>query len=154
MITDKRTFCFLVASTLLLAACDLPFLNDEEAKIEAKRQAEGMAVGSGCRYSSRALEECYGMNPKMSKAAILSGWREMDGYMRENNILVASPEAGDAAAKKDEGAEEAKPKAAEPAAAQDPAKAAEAAPAPDAAAAKESHAKQGVVIHKRPKHVA
>ena len=152
MITNKRTFLFLLASTLLLAACDLPFLNDEEAKIDAKRQAEGMAVGSGCRYSSRALEECYGLNPKMSKAAILNGWRDMDGYMRENNILVSSPEAADAA-KKSEGAD-AKPKAAESAPAQDPAKAAEAAPAADTAAPKEAQAKQGVPNRKQAKHVA
>ncbi len=148
MITNKRTFSLLVASTLLLAACDLPFLNDDEAKIEAKRQAEGMAVGSGCRYSNRALEECYGMNPKMSKAAILNGWRDMDGYMRDNNIVVASPESADAAAKKTEGAE-GKPNAAtDPAPAQDPAKAADAAPAKDAPA------KQGVAAQKHAKHMA
>lgn len=126
-----RRLVLLLSSTLLLAACDLPFLSDEEAKIEAKRQAEGMAVGSGCRYSSRPLEECYTMNPKTSKAAILNGWREMDAYMRENNIAAAgSPESADAAKKSE--ADEAKPKSSEAAPPEAP-KAADAAPAAGAA---------------------
>lgn len=145
MTTRKRTIFFVVAPTLLLAACDLPFLSDEEAKIEARRQAEGMAVGSGCRYSSRPLEECYGMNPKTSKAAILAGWREMDAYMRENNIVVAGPETPEAA-KKNEA--EGKPKAEAPA---EPAKAAEAAPPAGATPPKEAQAQPGA--QKRPKVV-
>lgn len=147
MIIDNgtRRLCLLLSSTLLLAACDIPFLGDEEAKIEAKRQAEGMAIGSGCRYSSRAIEECYGMNPKTSKAAILNGWRDMDAYMRENNIVVASPEAADAAK-----APEAKPKAeAEPAA--EAPKAAEA--APPAGAAKKTHGTQGMNATRPAKHM-
>ncbi|HEX8961498.1 MAG TPA: hypothetical protein VF801_00735 [Rhodocyclaceae bacterium] len=125
MIIDRRALLLLLSSTLLLAACDVPFLGDEEAKIEAKRQAEGMAIGSGCRYSSRLIEDCYTMNPKVSKAAILNGWREMDSYMRENNIVVATPDNPDA--KKNE-AEAPKPAAEAPAAPEAP-KAAEAAPA-------------------------
>jgi hypothetical protein len=141
-----RNLFFVVAPALLLSACDLSFL-DEEAKIEAKKQAEGMAVGSGCRYSSRPLEDCYSMNPKMSKAAILNGWREMDAYMRENNIVSATP-PGEAAApaKKAEEAADAEAPAAEPA------KAAEAPPeaaAPEAA--KTPAPNRGAA--KQPKHV-
>jgi hypothetical protein len=123
-IIEQRAILLLLSSTLLLAACDVPFLSDEEAKIEAKRQAEGMAIGSGCRYSSRPLEDCYTMNPKVSKAAILNGWRDMDAYMRENNIVVAAPENPEA--KKSE-TEAPKPAAEAPAAPEAP-KAAEAAP--------------------------
>lgn len=108
-------------------------MSDEEAKIEAKRQAEGMAVGSGCRYSSRAIEECFGLNPKMSKAAILNGWREMDGYMRENNIVVAAPEGDEDTARKSEEAAP-KTKGAGAAPEQSPAQAAEA-PSPSGTAA-------------------
>lgn len=82
----------LALCTLPLAACDLLGLNDD-ARIAAAREAEGKAVGAACRYSGRALEECYGMNPKTSKAAIFAGWRDMDGYMRENNIRIVSPES-------------------------------------------------------------
>jgi hypothetical protein len=140
VIIDKRTLSLLLSSTLLLAACDIPFLGDEEAKIEAKRQAEGMAIGSGCRYSSRLIEECYTMNPKVSKAAILNGWREMDAYMRENNIVVAGPEAPDAAKKSD--AEAPKP-AAEAAPAAEAPKAAEATPS-GPAAPKKTQGTQGL----------
>ena len=129
MTSNQQIRLLLALSTLLLAACDLPFLNDDEARIEAKREAEGKAVGSGCRYSGRALEDCYGMNPKMSKAAMLAGWRDMDGYMRENNIQIVSPDTGE------QKNEEAKPKAAEAPAAEDKAKAVEAPAAADKAKA-------------------
>ena len=142
---NKRSIFLLAASSLLLAGCDLPFLADQEAKLEAKRQAEGMAVGSGCRYSGRALEECYGMNPKMSKAAIFNGWREMDGYMRENNIQVVAPEIPEPAVKPAP-AEEPKPKAAEAPASEEKPKAAE--------APKEVPVKPGVRMRKQPRRVA
>lgn len=116
MTFKNRNLIALALCTLPLAACDLLGLNDD-ARIAAAREAEGKAVGAACRYSGRALEECYGMNPKTSKAAIFAGWRDMDGYMRENNIQIVSPE----------GAEEAQPAKAGPAAEQAP-KAAEAPP--------------------------
>jgi len=152
VIIDKRTatYCLLLSSTLLLTACNLPFMNDEEARIEAKRQAEGMAVGSGCRYSSRALEECYGMNPKTSKAAILNGWRDMDAYIRENNIVIAGPETPEATTKKSDAAEPA-PKGAQ--AAPDAPKAAEAAPPAGTAAPKRTQGTQGFDLRKPLKHM-
>lgn len=150
MIIDKRTLFLLLSSTLLLAACDLPF--DEQAKIEAKRQAEGVAIGNGCRYSSRSLEECYNMNPKVSKATILSGWREMDAYMRENNIVVAAPENPNPDAAKKSEADEAKP-AAEAAPAPETPKAAEAAPPGAAAPKKTQGAPQGLDQRKPLKHM-
>lgn len=147
-----RHLFFVIASALLLSACDLSFL-DEEAKIEAKKQAEGMAVGSGCRYSSRPLEDCYGMNPKMSKAAILNGWREMDAYMRENNIVSATPPGEAAPAKKPEDGE-VKPTADGAAAEAEPTKAVEA-PAEtgtqEAATPQAPTPKRGT--HKQPKRV-
>lgn len=84
----------LALCTLPLAACDLLGFNDD-ARIAAAREAEGKAVGGACRHSGRALEECYGLNPKTSKAAIFAGWRDMDGYMRENNIQIVSPEGAE-----------------------------------------------------------
>lgn len=116
MTFKNRNLIALALCTLPLAACDLLGLNDD-ARIAAAREAEGRAVGGACRHSGRALEECYGMNPKTSKAAIFAGWRDMDGYMRENNIQIVSPE----------GAEEPQPAKAGPAADQAP-KAAEAQP--------------------------
>jgi hypothetical protein len=75
---------------LFLAGCEqLGF--DDPARIAAVREAEGKAVGGACRHSGRALEDCYAINPKASKAAIFAGWRDMDAYMRENNIQVVIP---------------------------------------------------------------
>ena len=71
--------------TLGLAGCDLSAL-DNSAQIEAKKMADGQAIGSGCRHAMRSIEACYQNHPKASKAAIFEGWREMDGYMREKNI--------------------------------------------------------------------
>jgi len=79
---------FLYLLTLLsLAGCDQLGL-ETPATAAAAKEAEGRAVGSACRHSGRALEDCYTLNPKAHKAAVFSGWRDMDAYMRENNIEV------------------------------------------------------------------
>ena len=85
---------------LALAGCDLSAL-DGSAQIAAAKEAEGKAIGSACRHSGRALEECYAKNMKISKAAIFTGWREMDGYMRENNIEIIVPATAAAPAEPD-----------------------------------------------------
>ena len=38
-----------------------------------------------------ALEDCYKLNPKAMKAAVFDGWKDMDAYMRENNIAPVAP---------------------------------------------------------------
>jgi len=75
----------LLLIPLALAACEQLGL-DDQAKIAAAREADGRAIGNACRQTGRVLEECYALNPKYQKAAIFNGWREMDGYMRENKI--------------------------------------------------------------------
>jgi hypothetical protein len=47
------------------------------------------------------------MNPKAVKAAVYAGWRDMDAYMRENNIKAVVPDLVDAPT----GGQEAKPAA-------------------------------------------
>ena len=64
---------------------------DTPAKQAARREADGRAIGAGCRHTQRSLEDCYAANPRAAKAAIFAGWREMDEYMRENNIPAAPP---------------------------------------------------------------
>ena len=80
--------------TLGLAGCDLSAL-DNSAQIEAKKVADGKAIGSGCRHAVRSIEECYQNNPKASKAAVFEGWRDMDAYMREKNIEGMPASGGD-----------------------------------------------------------
>lgn len=73
---------FLMA--VLLAGCEIPGL-EPDPRI-ARREAEARAIGSACRYGLRGIEDCYELNDDESKAAIFSGWKEMDEYMRENKI--------------------------------------------------------------------
>lgn len=74
----------LVASTALLAGCEIPGMGPDP-KI-AQREAEAKAVGGACRHALRGPEDCYALNPKSAKAAVFAGWKEMDAYMRENKL--------------------------------------------------------------------
>ena len=86
----------LVPLMLLLAltACErtteLLGLPDPK-KEEAAAEAEAKAIGGACRHAGRALEDCYALNPKAQKAAIFSGWREMNDYMTEHHIQTVPP---------------------------------------------------------------
>ncbi|HTH95705.1 MAG TPA: hypothetical protein VL550_10775 [Rhodocyclaceae bacterium] len=73
----------LIPFIVLLAACDQLGIDTP-----AHQEAEARAIGGGCRHSGQALEDCYISYPKVSKAAIYAGWREMDGYMRDNHIDI------------------------------------------------------------------
>lgn len=59
---------------------------------EARQEAEGKAVGSACRQSGRAIEDCYSIYSWLPKASIFAGWREMDEYMRDNQIETIVPQ--------------------------------------------------------------
>ncbi|MDM4766740.1 hypothetical protein [Pelomonas sp. SE-A7] len=86
----KRAIFPLLALTLLSAGCEQLGIEDP-AKIAAAKEAEGKAVGSACRHASRAIEDCYLLNPKAQKAAVFAGWKEMDEYMRENKLEGVTP---------------------------------------------------------------
>lgn len=73
-----------LASLLWLTGCDIPGLGPDPRI--AQREEESKAIGGACRHAQRGLEVCYDLNPKASKAAIFAGWKEMDQYMRDNNI--------------------------------------------------------------------
>lgn len=90
-----RSFATLTALAVFLAGCEIPGMGDDPRIAEAK-EADGKAIGGACRHSGRALEDCYVMNPKAVKAAVYAGWRDMDAYMRENNIKAVVPDLVDA----------------------------------------------------------
>ncbi|RZJ08857.1 MAG: hypothetical protein EOP39_12855 [Rubrivivax sp.] len=73
-----------------LSACEQLGI-DDPAKVAAAKEAEGKAIGSACRHAMRAIEDCYVLNPKVQKAAVYTGWREMDEYMRENKLEGVAP---------------------------------------------------------------
>lgn len=76
----------------LLAGCDQLGI-DTPAAEAAREEAEGKAIGSACRQSGRVLEDCYQINRRAPKAAIFTGWRDMDAYMRENKIPEIKPDS-------------------------------------------------------------
>ena len=76
----------LCAAAILLAGCDA--LGIETApQVAARKEAEGMAIGSACRHAIRSVEDCFRSNPKAGKAAVFAGWKDMDQYMRDNQIV-------------------------------------------------------------------
>ena len=82
-----RNTLLFISCGLLLSGCEQLGI-ETPAQVNAAKEAEGRAVGSACRHSGRALEDCYTLNPKAIKAAVFTGWRDMDAYMRENSIEV------------------------------------------------------------------
>ena len=86
----------IAALTLLLAACDnIPGMGPDPRI--AQREADAKAVGGACRHALRGIEDCYQLNPKASKTAVFTGWKEMDQYMRDNKIEGQRPAADRAA---------------------------------------------------------
>lgn len=75
----------LLSTGLWLTGCDALGI-ETPGKLAAKKEADGRAIGSACRHAMRSIEDCHGSNTKASKAAIFEGWREMDAYMRDNDI--------------------------------------------------------------------
>ena len=82
----RRAILALVTlAPLMLAGCDL--LGIESTTVTAaRREAEGKAVGAGCRHSARSVEQCYTLNKRADKPAVFAGWKEMNEYMAENKI--------------------------------------------------------------------
>lgn len=87
----------LVAAGPMLAGCDLLGI-ETPAKVAERRAAEGRAIGAACRHAGRAIEDCYVLNRRADKAAVFAGWREMNDYMRENQIDAVVPQLGAPAA--------------------------------------------------------
>lgn len=75
----------LICAASLLSGCEQLGI-ETPAATAAKREADSKAVGGACRHAGRAIEDCYTLYQKSDKAAIYTGWREMDAYMRENKI--------------------------------------------------------------------
>jgi hypothetical protein len=76
--------CLSAAS--LLAGCEMLGI-ESTAQIAERKQAEAHAIGSACRHAIRSVEDCFKTNPKAGKAAVFAGWKEMDQYMRDNQIV-------------------------------------------------------------------
>jgi hypothetical protein len=82
----------VLVSLCFVSACERLGVPDP-AKDAAIREADARATGSACRHAGRGIEDCYVMNPDASRAAVYAGWKEMNDYMRENNIVEVKPTA-------------------------------------------------------------
>lgn len=104
------SLALLLAAPLWLAGCDALGLESASA-VAARKDAEGRAVGGACRHAARPIEQCYALNKRAEKAAVFAGWREMNDYMRENNIeaVPAPAEAASAPGDGERTAEVTKP---------------------------------------------
>lgn len=90
MVAAARIRSLLAACLLTVAAgCERLGMPDPE-KQAAQKEADGRAVGAGCRHSGRPIEDCYKLNPKVPKAAVFAGWKDMNDYMAENKIQTAA----------------------------------------------------------------
>ena len=90
-------FLLLLPFLLAAGACDqIAVLDGTKA-----READALAVGSACRQSGRALEDCFVMYPDSPKAQVFAGWKEMNDYMTANKIEVVVPSLVKAEAKGD-----------------------------------------------------
>ena len=87
----RVSVCLSHVAAVLLAGCDMLGIESASA-IAAQREAEGKAIGGACRNAGRAIEDCFALNRKADKAAVLAGWREMNDYMRENKIEPTPPQ--------------------------------------------------------------
>lgn len=88
--TNPRLLLSLILSGILLGGCERLGVPDF-TKSSANAEADGKAIGSGCRHAGRAIEDCYNLNPSAQRAAVFAGWREMNDYMAEKNIAEVEP---------------------------------------------------------------
>ena len=79
--------------TMRLLGVEMPDPTDKAALGQAIG-AEFGAYQAG--LAGRSIESCFQTNPRAGKAAVFAGWREMDQYMRDNNV-VGMPSEGEAA---------------------------------------------------------
>ena len=84
------TRLLITAFALLLAGCEIPGMGPDPRI--AQREADAKAIGSACRHGLRSIEDCYMLNEKAPKAAVFTGWKEMDEYMRENKLETIVPQ--------------------------------------------------------------
>lgn len=90
----KSLTLFFIVTVGLLSGCEQISRElglDAAERKEAKADAEGRAVGSACRQSGRAIEDCYSLYRWLPKASIFAGWREMNDYMVENKLAEVDP---------------------------------------------------------------
>lgn len=85
-LSSCRSLAVALLAVTVLSGCleQVPGLGPDPRLV--MREKEGRAIGGACRHAMRGLEDCYTINPKVSKSYIFEGWKEMDEYMREHKL--------------------------------------------------------------------
>jgi hypothetical protein len=83
----SRPTLALLPLLAVLAGCDMLGI-ESASQVAAKREADGKAIGGACRHAARSIEQCFEQNKRADRAAVFAGWREMNDYMRENNLAA------------------------------------------------------------------
>jgi len=97
--TDRVHYLPLLALAAVVAATGCERLGIQDpAKVAAELEAEGKAIGAGCRHAGRSIEDCFSLNDRALKAAVFNGWKEMNDYMASNKIDAAPSQLAQAAA--------------------------------------------------------
>lgn len=81
-----KRWLLIVMSTPFLQGCISDYLPESPKQQQERLTQEAVAAGSGCRQVGRSIENCFERYEKLPRAGILSGWREMDDYMRTNKM--------------------------------------------------------------------
>jgi hypothetical protein len=77
---------------LCAALCILSLTGCERLnEIANQAKLNGRAIGAACRHSGRALEDCFQRSPRIPKADIYAGWKEMNEYMLTKKIEIVAP---------------------------------------------------------------
>ena len=87
----RIAFALVLAAAASAAGCDMLGIESAE-KVAAARDADGKAIGGACRHAGRAIEDCFAIYKKADRAAVFTGWRDMNDYMRENKIEPVPPQ--------------------------------------------------------------
>jgi hypothetical protein len=84
-VKSAKILALILPLVFMLSGCD------QVLELVNKQKANGKAVGASCRHSGRSLEDCYRRNPKVAKADIYAGWKEMNEYMQSKKITEVAP---------------------------------------------------------------
>ncbi|MDR1368106.1 MAG: hypothetical protein LBJ76_05250 [Candidatus Accumulibacter sp.] len=84
--TRRTALLSAIVFSLGFAGCDDVLKKAGVQTASAQAEADSLAVGGACRQSGRAIEDCYSIYSWLVKSKIYDGWRDMDAYMRENNL--------------------------------------------------------------------
>ena len=90
----SRRFLIVILLVFASSGCDIvqQKLGLADPAKAAHDIADGKAVGGACRQSGRAIEDCYSIYSWLPRASIYEGWRDMDVYMRDNNLVTIAPQ--------------------------------------------------------------